>query len=572
MMTKRELEEACNRYMQEEPDTLLKAEIMRLMKSHDEKDKLDLIDRMHTMIRFGTAGIRAKMEGGYNRINKVTVYRLSFALGQDLQRSKKQNTVVIGFDGRNNSRDYALEAAQTLAYFGHKIFMFEDGVPTPLCAYATKKLCANVGVMITASHNPKEDNGIKLYQGNSAQLCGEILHRLMEGMDRAPLRHEFDSQQPPSWEIIPKSIFEDYLKDVKETRFFDELPANKVAIVYTPLHGVGKDLFIKALNNEGTGEIAVVSSQANPDGQFPTVAFPNPEEEYTLDLAYDLALKENVAFVFANDPDADRLQVSVKRDSKFEKLSGNEMGTLLAYFSIARAKRKNIKPILSTSIVSSRMLKAMCQALGVSYTEALTGFSNIVDQALLAQSKGMGTFLFGYEEAIGFLIGDVVLDKDGIHSGTRFMEIIRYLQNIHKTVWEFLDELYIAYGLFQGSQWSFRFSGPQAMVSMSNYMKRLRALSGFYVADYLQWKSCQKYDLNQEQMHNDYAGMKANVVIFETPHERLIVRPSGTEPKIKFYLELHERATNQHDLSMKRIELGKRLFIYREQIEKLLGG
>lgn len=572
MMNKQELEETCKRYLQEESDIGLQAQIQGLLNSAHEKDRLELLDRMHPMIRFGTAGIRAKMEGGYNRMNRVTVYRLSYALGQELQRSNQQNTIVIGFDARHNSHAYALQAAETLAHFGHKIFVFEECVPTPLCAYATKNLSAHVGVMITASHNPKEDNGIKLYQGNSAQLCGDILNRLMEGMHKAPLRNELPFHQASSLGVVPKSIFDDYLREIKETRFFADLPSDNVAIVYTPLHGVGKNIFVKALNNEGVDDISIVLPQGNPDGQFPTVAFPNPEEEHTLDLAHDLALKKNISWVFANDPDADRLQVSVRREGKFYKLSGNEMGILLAYFSIAAAKRKNIKPILSTSIVSSRMLKAMCCQEQVSYTEALTGFSNIVDKALHAQSQGCGTFMFGYEEAIGFLIGNPVLDKDGINAGARFMEIVRYLHNNHKTVWEFLDELYILYGLYQSYQWSVRFSGPQAMGAMSDYMKGCRELSHQQIVDYLQWNSCNKYDLNQEQMDNDYAGLKANVVIFETAHERLIVRPSGTEPKIKFYLELHERATNHRDLSMKRMALKKRLFVYHEHIEKLLGG
>ena len=197
-------------------------------------------------------------------------------------------------------------------------------------------------------------------------------------------------------------------------------------------------LFLTALSEEGFHQVEMVSLQAEPDGEFPTVSFPNPEENHTLDMAHELALKKGIAWVLANDPDADRLQVSTLDDSgSFRKLSGNETGAIFAYFSIIRAKRLNFRPILASSIVSSRMVKNMCQKLGADYVESLTGFGNIVAEAIRAEHDTGNQFVFAYEEAIGFLVGTVVLDKDGINAGVRFMEIIRYLKDTKKTVWEF---------------------------------------------------------------------------------------------------------------------------------------
>lgn len=563
-------------YLKEEPLLAFRKQVETLMASEDVKSRDELAERMSSCLRFGTAGLRGRMEAGYNRMNMVTVYRFSFALSLEIKCSAIAKKVLIGFDGRKLSRDFAHEAAHIFSAQGIEVHLFNDNVPTPLCAYATKNLKASFGVMITASHNPACDNGIKLFHNSSAQAYGEILHRLENYMVSAPLRTDFMRSSAPDKNAIkqvPEHVFLDYLREIKTTRFFDQPCSDDVPIVYTPLHGVGKTMFMRALNDAGFHTITLVDAQAEPDATFPTTPFPNPEENHTLDMAHELALKNNLNWVFASDPDADRLQVSARTVSgSFKKLSGNEMGALLAYFAIRRARELGIKPLVASSIVSSRMTKAMCKKLGAHYVDALTGFSNIVAASGKAESVTGYRFVFGYEEAIGFLVGNVVLDKDGINAGARFMEIVCYLKQSNKTVWDFLDELMLQYGLFVTSQWSIRFDGIGSLDAMKQVMKQVIAMPSSQMAHCLTVSGVQKYDLNNEQTHNSYEGMQANVVIFESDQARLIIRPSGTEPKIKFYLELNDQATDVKYLSMKRSALEQKLHECRSHIEILLGG
>lgn len=563
-------------YLKEEPAVALREQIEALMAKDDAQARDELMERMGSCLRFGTAGLRGRMEAGYNRMNMVTVYRFSFALCLEIKNSALAKKVLIGFDARKLSRDFAHEAAHVLSAQGVEVHLFNESVPTPLCAYATKSLQASFGVMITASHNPAYDNGIKLFQKSSAQAYGGILHRLENYMASAPLRTDFINSNTPDKNAIQQvseHVFLDYLREIKTTRFFDQPCSDDVPIVYTPLHGVGKTMFMRALNDAGFHKITLVDAQAEPDGAFPTTPFPNPEENHTLDMAHDIALKNNLNWVFASDPDADRLQVSARTVSgSFKKLSGNEMGVLLAYFSIRRAQELGIRPLIASSIVSSRMTKAMCNKLGAYYVDALTGFSNIVAASRKAECSTGHQFVFAYEEAIGFLVGNVVLDKDGINAGARFMEIVCYLKQSNKTVWEFLDELMLEYGLFVTSQWSIRFDGIGSMDSMRQVMKQVIAMPSSQMAHCLAVSGVHKYDLNNEQTHSSYEGMLANVVIFESDQARLIIRPSGTEPKIKFYLELNDQATDVKYLSMKRSALEQKLHECRSHIEILLGG
>lgn len=555
-----EMEQNCNAYVNEEPNPKLRSQIINLLSDNSEKSRQELESRMGSFLTFGTAGLRGRMEAGYNRMNAVTVYRLSHALCTELDTRNQRRVIVIGFDGRERSHEFALLAARIMTAMGASIHMFSTCVPTPLCAYATRKKNADSGVMITASHNPAYDNGIKLYNRTGAQENGAILKRIEQLMKEAPLLSTFTASLAcsPSNELmhlIDDAIFDNYLADIKETKILSDNDVDHaVNIVYTPLHGVGKQLFFAALSQEGFTNITVVPDQAEPNGAFPTVDFPNPEEAHTLDRAHELARSINCSWVFANDPDADRLQVSCPDEhGRFKRLSGNEMGALLAHFSLMKAAHNNIKPLLASSIVSSRMVQTMCKAHNAYYVDALTGFSNIINVAKKTEEKTGAQFVFGYEEAIGFLVGDVVLDKDGINAGARFMEIAGYLKKKKRTVWQLLDDLYLQYGMFVNTQWSLRFDGALPMESMAAYMNNVRAISTKTVAASFSQSECQKLDLTIATETGAYAGLMANVVIFEKEHQfRLIIRPSGTEPKIKFYFEVFDRATDLKDLSNKR--------------------
>lgn len=548
------------RYLLEEPEDDLRKQIESLLENEDAAKK-ELEDRLGKNCHFGTAGIRAKMEAGYNRMNLVSIYRFSHGLAQELLNEQPQPKVVIGFDGRNNSKKFAEEASQVLSLLGLEVVILEKCVPTPLCAYATKYFNALVGVMITASHNPAYDNGVKLFGSNSAQLNGHKLKKIESYMESAPMRTEFYQGKNRVF-IEPQKcseLFASYLKEIKKTALFDNESIDRtVSVVYTPLHGVGKELFLNALAAEGYSNIRVVSEQAMPDGNFPTLVFPNPEEEHTLDKAHQLAQNSHSSWVFAHDPDADRLQVSCPKNGEYTKLSGNEMGVILGYFAIQKAKKLAIKPLVASSIVSSRMLKSMALSLDAQYADGLTGFSNIVEKALKAQELHDCHFVFGYEEAIGFLMGQAVLDKDGINAGLRFMEIAGLLKQDKKNIWQLLDELYLRFGVFCSTQWSIRFDGVGSMAKMSQLMQQLRNESP-EIAHMLKGPKASYYDLLMEQKNNCYTGLSADVLIFETMAVRLIIRPSGTEPKIKVYLEIMDRVDDPLMLSNKRAELEEKM-------------
>jgi phosphomannomutase len=572
------IKEKCQKYLLEETNAIFKSEIKTLLSTKIEKNQQELFDRMGSYLKFGTAGLRGKMEAGYNRMNIVSVYRCSYAVGLEFC-SQPHAKIVIGFDGRKNSKKFAYEAAAILGAMGAKIYLFNNCVPTPICAFATKEINALAAVMITASHNPSYDNGIKLFNGNGAQVFGEILVRIENNMSKAPLRIDFikdNSEKINSFNpvFIGDEIFSSYLSEIKRTHFFSHEQVDRdVAIVYTPLHGVGKNYFCQALLQEGFDQINVVKEQAIPDGRFPTLIFPNPEENNTLDYAHKLALSLECQWVFANDPDADRLQVStIDASKKFRKLSGNEMGAILGYFAILRAKKYGIKPLLASSIVSSRMLKNICLKLNAKYVDSLTGFGNIINAAIQKEKDSDYEFVFGYEEAIGFLVDKIILDKDGIHAGVRFMEIIGFLKKEKKTVWQLLDELYTEFGIFVNSQWSLRFDGITALENMKEFMQRARFISTKVLANCFDESECQKFDLNAKQELHSYKGLRANILIFEIKDAvRFIIRPSGTEPKIKFYLELCAQATNSDLIPNKRMKilLEKNILDFRTRVEAL---
>ncbi len=562
-------------YLKEEPDEALRSEIITIKNNPHSYDELH--ERMATFLCFGTAGLRGQMQAGYNRMNSVSVYRFAHALASEIKsHSNNKALVVVAYDARINSARFADELVDVLSRLSIDSCLFERSVATPICAFATKYLQASFGVMITASHNPGFDNGIKVFDTTSAQLHGAILKRIEQFMKDAPLRHDFLMHHQERKKIpsrLGDDVLDAYFSEIRETSLCnDNEIEHDLNIVYTPLHGVGRDYFLRALKERGFNTVHVVEEQGEPDGHFPTVSFPNPEEENTLDLAHQKAKKLGCAWVFANDPDADRLQLSCLDDkNEFRKLTGNEMGAILGYFVIEKALKKGLKPLVASSIVSSRMLSAIALAEGARYVDALTGFSNIANAALKAEHDTGSTFVFGYEEAIGFLVGKVVLDKDGINSAARFMEIAAYLQKQNLSVWEFLDQLYIRFGVFSNSQWSHRFSGVQSADDMAAVMRKIRLISESDMASIIGGKEWKKYDLSETQESGPYQGIGANVIIFEISNQcRLIVRPSGTEPKIKFYLELVDRVSDISLLKATKTRLSDELVRYRSNMEKFL--
>ncbi|MEI6805066.1 MAG: phospho-sugar mutase [Myxococcaceae bacterium] len=480
------------RYLREEPNSEYVQEIRNL-------DPSELQDRLQGQWRFGTAGFRAKMEAGYMRLNRVSVAKIAYSLGTCLP---SQSKIAIGFDGRHHSQEYALLVAQILEALGHESFVFSKMTPTPLVAFSVTQLEAAAGVMITASHNPPQDNGIKIYGSDGAQLVAPATKDIETILDQAPAYQDIivSTKTPKN---IPDSVIDSYFGNL--TLNLSPPIRERLKIIYTPMHGVGEIYALRALKEAGFDSIEVVASQAKPDGDFPTVKFPNPEEPGALDEAKKLSAATNADLILANDPDADRLAVCIGTKA----LTGNEIGVLLGNYLIENYQG-NKKPLVMSTVVSSRMLSKIAKAHQVSYAETLTGFANIAHTALEREKQFGEEFLFGYEEALGYCIGNHVRDKDGISAAVLFAQLFADLKSEHKTVWQKLEELALSYGLHQNLSWSVR-------GDLKTILARAENLEGF------------------EKQKSLYPGL----LLYTGEHDlRLIIRPSGTEPKIKFYAEV----------------------------------
>lgn len=569
------LEKKLESYLLEEPSDALKSEIKTLAQSRE--NEFELKDRLLHNLSFGTAGIRAKMESGYNRMNLVSVFRFAHSFAFTILKQRQKPKIVIGYDARLNSQRFSEEIAQVLQALGIKTWCFNKCVPTPLCAFATKSLGADFGVMVTASHNPFLDNGIKIFGADSRQLIGEMLKVIEQNMAQATGRHVFWSDKKNKSifkeEYVPQEIFEKYFLEIAYSKLFPNQPLKRdFKFVYTPLCGVGQEYFFKAAKAEGFLGMEEVLEQSEPNGHFPNLKFPNPEENGVLDLAYKLAFKKRISFVFANDPDADRLSVSaLNNEQKMQQLSGNEMGVLLGYFAIKRALDQGHKPLVATSIVSSRMLKAMAQKMGAIYAESLTGFGNIAQAALEKEKISSSKLVFAYEEAIGFLIDKVVLDKDGINAGLRFLEIVSFLEQKKQSVWDFLDELYLEFGLFSSLQHSYRFSGPSAKDKMTQAMNNCRNidLDKLKASTKLSWQIA---DLNESGFSSMGLSNNGNLIIYNNEKGRMLVRPSGTEAKIKIYLELFGQLSDPSMLKCEKMRLNTALREIAVEMGKIIMG
>lgn len=533
------LNKLLHQYIYDEPNEDLKSQVKSLISTSDMNLK-EIKERFDKSLEFGTAGIRGVMQAGYSRINEVTIFLFASAIFEYFKSIKKNHIkVVIGFDARLNSDIFAAELANVLSTNkNYDIHIFDKFIPTPLCAFATKHIKADIGFMITASHNPKEDNGIKVFDNNAMQMEKSILNSIAHFLNNNISRTDFwKSNCKNKIFYLTKETYQAYFDYILSTQLLANEPKNNnIKFVYTPLHGVAKRYFTQVIQQEKYSQIINVKTQEEPNGHFPTVDFPNPEEESTLDQAYDLANKHNIDLVFANDPDADRLQVAFRENNAFKKLTGNEMGIILGYFAIKKTLQENITPVVATSIVSSRMLKHMSVKMGAIYTEALTGFGNIAKAASIAcADKKDRKIAFAYEEAIGFIVGDEILDKDGILSGVRFLEILAYLDYKKLSINDFLLELNESYGIFESLQWHERFEGLDAHNNMSDLMSKIRNINITEFNKIFDNKNVEKYDLLMPQ--SLYPNITANVIVLENDEVRFIIRPSGTEPKIKFYLE-----------------------------------
>ncbi|PZS33926.1 MAG: phosphomannomutase [Pseudonocardiales bacterium] len=500
-----ELRAQVQAWIGDEVDPAAAAELSELLQRDDEAE---LTDRFSGPLTFGTAGLRGPLRAGPNGMNRTVVRRAAAGVAAWLTAQGHTGApVVVGYDGRHGSHDFARDSAAILAAAGLDARLLPRLLPTPLVAFAVQYLGAAAGVMVTASHNPPEDNGYKVYAADGAQIVPPTDTEI-EAAIRAVGRTR-EILLAPEWvSILDESLVDAYVSAV--AGLIDAGPRD-ARIVHTAMHGVGTEVVRKVFTAAGFAPLIAVPQQEQPDADFPTVAFPNPEEPGALDLAYALAREQQADVIVANDPDADRCAVAVPVPGRdWRMLRGDEVGVLLADSLL----RKGIRGTYATTIVSSTMLQAMAERNGVGYAETLTGFKWI--------SRAAPDLVFGYEEALGYAVApELVRDKDGISAALLVAELAATLKSQGSSLLQRLDELAREYGRYATDQAPVRVDD---VTLIGQIMSRLRAGPPATL-------------LGQPVTVTDLLP-DADVVRLTWPSGRVVVRPSGTEPKLKVYLEV----------------------------------
>lgn len=539
-MNAEELRGAARRWMAEDPDGETRAELEALLASGDDAA---LEDCFGSALAFGTAGLRGVMGAGPNRMNRAVVLRTTAAVARHLKATVPDAAlrgVVVGYDGRRGSRVFSEDVARALAGEGVRARVFARDVPTPLVAFAVKRLGAAAGVMVTASHNPPEYNGYKVYWDHGAQIVPPVdadIAAVIAGIGalaEVTLVEEPEARARGLHETLGEAVESDYLDLVRQTC----APSAPLTIAYTALHGVG-DRFTTAVL-QPYGEVYSVPEQAQPDGRFPTVRFPNPEEPGAMDLLLSLAASKNADLAIANDPDADRMAAAVPDGDRWRPLTGNEVGALLGDHLLRRTAGPRV---VATTIVSSPLLGVMAAAYGAQYVETLTGFKWIAHTAIEAAAAAGALFLFGYEEALGYAVTPWVRDKDGVSAALLLASLASELKAQGRTLLERLEEIYATHGLFVSAQHNVVAPGAAGQQRIADIMAAFRArpletLGGRRVVAWSDFASGTRRDASGERS----LGLPPSDVLRLELDDgaRVMLRPSGTEPKIKYYFDHRE--------------------------------
>ena len=520
-----------------------------------EGDENAILARFAIPMSFGTAGLRSTMDLGISRMNVYTVAQTTKGLADlVLEAGGKERGVAISYDSRNNSRLFAHTAARVLAACGIKVYLFDGMRPTPELSFAILHYGCIAGINVTASHNPKEYNGYKVYWEDGAQLPPEhadvVSRKTAETDIFSVVQADFDEAVAKGIiEIIGKDADEAYLAAVLNCALAPDLTkayGNGLNMFYTPLHGTGYKLIPECLKRCGITNLQVVEEQMIPDGDFPTVASPNPENKECFALAAEKIKAQglNCNMIIASDPDADRVGLALRgKDGEFFALNGNQIGALLIDYIIKVRKSKNILPengCAIKSIVSSNLFDAICDAHGVAHINVLTGFKYIGEKIKQWKASGEHTFLFGYEESQGYLSDGYARDKDAVAAAMLIAEMACYHAAAGKTVAEALDEIYATYGLYRESVVNIAVTGLDPMGTMKELMAGMRANAPASIAGYAVSAVRNYKDGSIRYADGTVASTglpSSDVLYYELESgDAVIVRPSGTEPKIKIYI------------------------------------
>ncbi len=570
-MDRQKIEQRAKEYIGLESDEAFRDGVQQLL---DKGDWDELSDRFYTDLEFGTGGLRGVIGGGYNRMNPFMIGRATQGLAQYVLREGSSGpegrpSAVIAHDSRRYSVTFALQTALVFAANGIKAYLFPSLRPTPELSFAVRRVGASAGVVVTASHNPPEYNGYKVYWNDGSQVVAPhdtaIIAEVQSVTTDIRALDKDDALEQGLLEYLGSDMDDAYVEATKAVSIRPELlreRGSSVSVVFTPLHGTGAMMVERVLGELGV-EVTSVPEQREPDGEFPTVEFPNPEEASAMQMALELGKKRNADIVMGTDPDGDRLGIAVPDGTDMRLVTGNQLGVLLVDYmfgGLAETGRLPAKPVFVKTIVTTELQRKVAEHYGATVYDTLTGFKHIagVIRDLDTQSGGP-TYVMGDEESYGYLIGTHVRDKDAISAVLMTTEMALYHVSQGKSVLDRLDEIYEQFGYFEEIQISKYFRGQSGKEVMAALMKTLREnppreIAGIAVSRIRDVKENTLYDLERGEYVDDIELPSSNVLQFFLADETVVsARPSGTEPKIKFYASATSNAQGRLDAAKREV-------------------
>ncbi|MEW9095206.1 MAG: phospho-sugar mutase [Clostridiaceae bacterium] len=534
-------------------------------------DPKEIEDRFYRNLEFGTAGLRGKIAAGTNRMNKYIIAKVTQGLADFIVENGKEamdRGVAIAYDCRHYSDVFAKTTALVLAANGIKAYLFEGLRPTPELSYTVRRLNTISGIVVTASHNPKDYNGYKVYWEDGAQILSSIGDPITEKINnindfnKIKMISEEEAKEKGLLIMLGKEIDDEYIEKVKSLSLREEIDKD-IHIVYTPLNGTGNVPVRRVLKERGFNNIFVVPEQENPDPDFTTVGYPNPEDVKAFKYAEALGKKVGAELLIATDPDCDRLAIMVKdKTGEYVAFNGNQTGVILIKYIVESMKDKEKLPknaFIVKSVVTGDLGKTIALKYGVETFEALTGFKNICGKANELEKEGNHKFIFGYEESIGYVAGDFVKDKDGVISSMLLCEAAAYYKTLGKTLIDVLNEVYEEHGYYREKLISLVLEGVEGQKRISRMMKVYReefpkVIGEVKLVKYIDLEKGMEYDLTTDKESKSEIP-KSNVLKFILEDGSwYAVRPSGTEPKIKIYMYSIDKTLEQSENKLKVME------------------
>ena len=550
------------------------AETKKELETIKGKEK-EIEDRFYKELEFGTAGLRGIIGAGTNRMNKYVVGKATQGLANYIVKKGTQNKgVAISYDSRRMSPEFSRLTALVLNANGIKTYIFESLRPVPELSFAVRELGCTAGVMITASHNKPEYNGYKVYWDDGAQIISPVDKEIMNEVNSISDYKEIkmtsveDAKNKGLYNVINKELDDKYINVIKSKVLNPEIVkeyGEKIKVVYTPLHGAGGEVAKRILNEIGLKNVYMVPEQFEPDGNFPTVEYPNPESKDAFNLALNYAKQIDADIVLANDPDADRLGIYAK-DSKtgnYMDFTGNMSALLIAEYRLSQMKEKGTLPengMLVSTIVSSNLAKAISKEYNVEFREVLTGFKYIGEQIKIEEQKTNGKkYLFGFEESYGYLIGDYARDKDGISAVMSLCEAACYYMSKNLTLCDQMNNIYKKYGYYNETQVSTVLEGSSGAEKIKEIMEKMRNNLPEKIGKYKVLKfEDMKFDVAKDLTTGNVTktGLpSSNVLYYELENDNwCCVRPSGTEPKIKFYMGVKSKTKEESNADLENLK------------------